>query len=56
MPTSAMAFMASGFTPDGSVPALHTSMPPPVMLRSSPSAIWDRAELWVQTKSTVQFE
>src|SRR5215471_12620146 len=52
MPTSAMARMASGCTEVFSVPALPASKRSPAMERSHPSAIWLRAELCVQRKST----
>src|SRR5215831_15710280 len=52
MPTSAMARMASGCTEVFSVPALPASNRSPAMERSHPSAIWLRAELCVQRKST----
>src|SRR5262249_31570872 len=52
MPTSAMARMASGCTEVFSVPALPASKRSPAMEQSSPSAIWLRAELCVQRKST----
>src|SRR6266700_4719764 len=52
MPTSAIARMASGCTRVASVPALATSKRSPASERSSPSAIWLRAELWVHRNST----
>jgi hypothetical protein len=52
IPTSAMARTASGWTPRASVPALAASQRPPVSVRSHASAIWLRAELWVQRNST----
>src|SRR3712207_6397750 len=51
-PTSRIASMASGRTRVFSVPALEASKRSPAMCRSSPSAICERAELWVQRKST----
>src|SRR5262249_39889833 len=52
MPTSAIARMASGCTRVAFVPALATSKRSPASERSSPSAIWLRAELWVHRNST----
>src|SRR5437899_208542 len=52
MPTSAIARMASGCMRVASVPALATSKRSPASERSSPSAIWLRAELWVHRNST----
>src|SRR5437667_1360353 len=52
MPTSAIARMASGCTRVASVPALASSNRSPASERSSPSAIWLRAELWVHRHST----
>ena len=49
---AAIARTASGLTPRASVPALATSKRSAVRRRSSPSAIWLRAELCVQRKST----
>src|SRR5687767_7192413 len=51
-PTSAIARTARGRTRVRSVPALWTSKRSPPRWRSQPSAIWERAELWVQRKST----
>src|SRR5918998_185634 len=51
-PTSRIASIASGRTWVASVPALKDSNPPPARCPSIPSAIWERAELWVQRKST----
>ena len=48
MPISAIALMAKGLTVVGLVPALKTSYFSPYMFLSSPSAICDLAELWVQ--------
>src|SRR5438874_5017439 len=42
--------MASGRTRVASVPALYASNCPPLRYLRSPSAICDRAELWVQMK------
>src|SRR6266700_7125816 len=47
-----MARIARGCTVRGCVPALQTSKLGPPRARSSPSAIWEREELWVQRKST----
>src|SRR5712692_3253767 len=52
IPSSAIACTASGFKPRASVPALATSKRSPPSSRRNPSAICDRAELWVQRKST----
>src|SRR5918997_19538 len=52
-PSSAIASMASGLTDVASVPALATSKRSPARCRRSPSAIWDRAELWVHRNSTL---
>src|SRR5262245_53671103 len=52
MPISAMAWMARGCTEVFSVPALPASKRLPAMERSRPSAIWLRAKLCVQRKST----
>src|SRR4028118_2186439 len=51
-PSSRIASIASGLTCVASVPALKGSKRSPARYPSSPSAIWDRAELWVQRKST----
>src|SRR5437870_13868504 len=56
MPTSAIARMASGCMRVASVPALATSKRSPASERSSPSAIWLRAELWVHRNSTRRSE
>src|ERR687894_659269 len=48
MPTSRIAATASGRTAVGLTPALSTSKRAPPSWRSSPSAIWLRAELPVQ--------
>src|SRR5437879_9709835 len=53
MPTSAIARMASGCTRVASVPALATSKRSPASERSSPSAIWLRAELWAHRNQPV---
>ena len=52
MPISARIRTVSGFTPFGSVPAEATSKAGPPWRRRMASAIWLRAELPVQTKST----
>ena len=52
MPTSAMALIASGRTEVASVPAEKTSKRSPPYSRRKPSAICERAELWVQTNRT----
>src|SRR3712207_9297605 len=51
-PISRIASIASGLTRVASVPALKGSKRSPARCPSSPSAIWERAELWVQRKST----
>ena len=51
-PASAIARIASGCTRVASVPALAASKRSPARARSQPSAIWLRAELCVQRKST----
>src|SRR3712207_971602 len=51
-PSSAIARIARGRTRVASVPALYASKRSPARWRSSPSAICERAELWVQRKST----
>jgi hypothetical protein len=45
--------IASGLTEVAPVPALWTSNLSPARWRSSPSAICERAELWVHKKSTL---
>src|SRR5580765_1825687 len=52
IPRSAIASMARGFTDVFSVPALAASKRSPASVRSSPSAIWLRAELCVQRNRT----
>src|SRR3712207_8957223 len=52
-PISSIARMASGLTTVASVPALWTSKRAPARARSSPSAIWLRAELWVHKNRTL---
>src|SRR3972149_5054277 len=47
-----MARIARGWTRVASVPALATSKRSPARARRNASAIWLRAELWVQRKST----
>src|SRR4028119_1543691 len=51
-PNAFIASIASGLTCVASVPALKGSKRSPARCPSSPSAIWERAELWVQRKST----
>src|SRR5215213_8645805 len=53
MPISSIALMASGLTRVVSVPALITSKRSPARCLSSPSAICDRALLWVQRNRTL---
>src|SRR5918998_112371 len=54
-PRSAIAAIASGLTKVASVPALMTSNRSPASCRKSPpSAIWERAELWVHRNSTLR--
>src|SRR5919199_415710 len=52
-PTSSIARMASCLTRVASVPALCASKRSPARWRSSPSAIWLLAELWVQRNRTL---
>src|SRR5688572_22190267 len=52
-PISSIARTASGLTWVASVPALYASKRSPAMWRSRPSAICERAELWVQRNSTL---
>src|SRR5581483_11983175 len=52
IPSSAIARIASGRTRVASVPALNAWKRSPPRWRSRPSAIWLRAELWVQTNRT----
>src|SRR5215217_2427449 len=52
-PTSSIALIASGLTWVASVPALCASKRSPARWRSRPSAICERAELWVQRNSTL---
>src|SRR5438477_327876 len=52
MPSSAMARIARARTGVVSVAALRASKRSPPRCRSSPWAIWERAESWVETKST----
>src|SRR6266496_2213044 len=52
IPTSPMTRIASGWTRVASVPALAASNRSPPSARRKPSAIWLRAELCVQRKST----
>src|SRR3954454_12064512 len=50
--SSRIASIASGRTWVASVPAEYASKRSPPRWRSNPSAIWLRAELWVQRKRT----
>src|SRR5678815_4315056 len=52
MSRSAIALIASGWTDVFSVPALHASQRSAARARRKPSAIWLRAELWVQRNRT----
>src|SRR5215217_7468126 len=52
-PISSIARMASGLMWVASMPALCASKRSPARWRSSPSAIWLRAELWVHTNRTL---
>src|SRR5262245_35590042 len=52
MSRSAITLIARGFTDVFSVPALCASKRSPAMARKKPSAIWLRAELWVQRNRT----
>src|SRR5919112_6596187 len=52
-PTSSIAWMASGLTWVASVPALIASKRSPARCLSSPSAICERAELWVHKNRTL---
>ena len=52
IPSSPITAIASGRTPVASVPPLATSKRSPAQARSIPSAICERAELWMQTKRT----
>src|SRR5687767_392754 len=47
-----MTEIASGLTRVASVPALNTSKRSPAMSLNNPSAIWERAELWVHRNRT----
>ncbi len=51
-PSTVIARTASGWTKVACVPALWTSKRSPARCLSSPSAIWERAELWVHKNST----
>src|SRR5215210_5691620 len=51
-PISRIVSTASGLTRVASVPALNASKRAPARCRSRPSAIWERAELWVHRKRT----
>src|SRR5215218_856507 len=51
-PISAMTEIASGLTRVASVPALNTSKRSPARRLNNPSAIWERAELWVHKNRT----
>src|SRR5687767_8267192 len=53
IPISSIALMARGLTCVASVPALIASKRSPARYLSKPSAICERAELWVQTNSTL---
>jgi hypothetical protein len=55
MPISSIALMASGLKRVASVPALIASKQSPARCLSSPSAICERAELWVQRNRTLAF-
>jgi hypothetical protein len=55
MPTSSIALMASGLTWVASVPALIASKRSPERCLSRPSAICERAELWVHKNRTLDF-
>src|SRR5919112_1327354 len=52
-PSSSIARMAKGLTRVASVPALCASKRSPARWRSSPSAICERAELWVHRNRTL---
>src|SRR5215218_4463712 len=54
IPISPITSIACGLTRVASVPALVTSKLSPARYRSSPSAIWERAELWVHRNSTLR--
>src|SRR5687767_4171132 len=51
-PISAITEIASCLTLVASVPALNTSKRSPARSLNRPSAIWERAELWVHRKRT----
>src|SRR5215216_4348307 len=53
IPISSIALMARGLTRVASVPALIASKRSPARCLSSPSAICERAELWVQRNRTL---
>src|SRR5215208_7266500 len=53
MPISSIALMARGLTCVASVPALIASKRSPARCLSSPSAICERAELWVHKNRTL---
>src|ERR671911_480907 len=55
MPISSIALMARGLTCVASVPALIASKRSPPRCLSSPSAICERAELWVHKNRTLTF-
>src|SRR5512133_562407 len=55
MPLSSIALTANGLTCVASVPALITSKRSPARWRSRPSAICERAELWVHKNRTLAF-
>src|ERR687894_125754 len=52
-PISRITSTASGLTRVASVPALKLSNRSPAICLSSPSAIWERAELWVHRNRTL---
>jgi hypothetical protein len=54
-PSSAIAATASGLTEVASLPALITSKRSPARRRRLPSAMWEQADLWVQTNRTLLF-
>src|SRR5262249_17789557 len=54
IPDSSIAWTASGWTRVASLPALHTRTPSGARARANPSAIWLRAELWTQRKTTAR--
>ncbi len=52
-PSSPSAVTANGFTREGCEPADWTRTASPKSARARPSAIWERAELATQRKSTL---